>query len=131
MLFKRSLSLSFLFIQINCNIFWPESETMSGEVIFMIYTFVLGFAIPLMLILIFYILVIRRLRTVGPKRKPANKSDPAGGDKDVQQIQQQTSRARERKKSHRKVTKLVLTVVTVYFLCWAPYWGTQVRSFLY
>ncbi|CAL8126332.1 unnamed protein product [Orchesella dallaii] len=110
--------------KINCNIFWPESSTMSGEMIFIIYSFVLGFATPLTLILIFYILVIRRLRTVGPKRKPQS-SNKDSGDKDIQQIQQQSSRAKERKKSHRKVTKLVLTVVTVYFLCWAPYWATQ------
>ncbi|ODM97955.1 Somatostatin receptor type 4 [Orchesella cincta] len=110
--------------KINCNIFWPESSTMSGEMIFIIYSFVLGFATPLTLILIFYILVIRRLRTVGPRRKPQS-SNKDSGDKDIQQIQQQSSRAKERKKSHRKVTKLVLTVVTVYFLCWAPYWATQ------
>jgi len=99
---------------------------MSGEMIFIIYSFVLGFATPLTLILIFYILVIRRLRTVGPRRKPLSSNKDSSGDKDVPQIQQQSSRAKERKKSHRKVTKLVLTVVTVYFLCWAPYWATQV-----
>ena len=29
---------------------------------------------------------------------------------------------------HRKVTRLVLTVITVYILCWLPYWITQVWS---
>lgn len=96
--------------------------------IFIIYSFVLGFATPLTLILIFYILVIRRLRTVGPKRKPQSSSNKSvdSGDKDIQQIQQQSNRAKERKKSHRKVTKLVLTVITVFFVSWAPYWATQV-----
>ena len=98
---------------------------MSGEMIFIIYSFVLGFAVPLVLILVFYVLVIRRLRTVGPKRKPRNAEDKSDG----QPATQQSSRAKERKKSHRKVTKLVLTVITVYFLCWAPYWASQVNLF--
>lgn len=36
------------------------------------------------------------------------------------------NKSKEKKKSHRKVTKLVLTVITVYVLCWLPYWITQV-----
>ena len=28
----------------------------------------------------------------------------------------------------RKVTKLVLTVITVYILCWLPHWITQVAG---
>lgn len=58
---------------------------------FTMYTFLLGFAIPLCLILVFYTLVLRKLKTVGPK-----------------------SKSKEKKRSHRKVTKLVLTVVAVY-----------------
>jgi NADH:ubiquinone oxidoreductase subunit 2 (subunit N) len=56
-----------------------------------------------LLIFVFYFLVIRKLKTVGPKNK-----------------------SKEKKKSHRKVTKLVLTVIAVYVLCWLPYWITQV-----
>lgn len=87
----------------SCNIIWPEMENLSGQTAFILYSFILGFAIPLMLILCFYVLVIRKLRTVGPKNK-----------------------SKEKKKSHRKVTKLVLTVITVYVVCWLPYWITQV-----
>jgi allatostatin C receptor len=47
--------------------------------------------------------VIKKLRTVGPKTK-----------------------SKEKKRSHRKVTKLVLTVITVYILSWFPYWTSQV-----
>eukprot|EP00095_Tigriopus_kingsejongensis_P010103 snap_masked-scaffold152_size304267-processed-gene-0.11 protein:Tk10103 transcript:snap_masked-scaffold152_size304267-processed-gene-0.11-mRNA-1 annotation:"somatostatin receptor type 2" len=95
----------------NCNIFWPFDEedtangtlgVLNGQTAFTFYSFVLGFAIPLLLILVFYILVIFKLKTVGPKNK-----------------------SREKKKSHRKVTRLVLTVITVYILCWLPYWITQ------
>lgn len=89
-----------------CTILWPETEgdreTSKAQTYFTIYSFVLGFGIPLVLILIFYALVIRKLRTVGPKNK-----------------------SKEKKRSHRKVTKLVLTVITVYIVCWFPYWLTQ------
>ncbi|XP_012260695.1 somatostatin receptor type 2-like [Athalia rosae] len=88
---------------ISCNILWPDNDNQGGQTTFTLYTFILGFAIPLILILIFYFLVIRKLRTVGPKNK-----------------------SKEKKRSHRKVTKLVLTVITVYVLCWLPYWLTQV-----
>jgi heme/copper-type cytochrome/quinol oxidase subunit 2 len=87
----------------SCNILWPESEHISGQAAFTLYSFILGFAIPLLLIFVFYFLVIRKLKTVGPKNK-----------------------SKEKKKSHRKVTKLVLTVIAVYVLCWLPYWITQV-----
>lgn len=93
----------------SCNIVWPSSATSGNSTddaafepdgsTFTLYTFTLGFAIPLCLILIFYYLVLRKLRTVGPK-----------------------SKSKEKKRSHRKVTKLVLTVITVYILCWSPYW---------
>ena len=87
----------------SCNILWPESENVSGQTAFTLYSFILGFAIPLLLIFVFYILVIRKLKTVGPKNK-----------------------SKEKKKTHRKVTKMVLIVITVYVLCWLPYWITQV-----
>ncbi|XP_054711727.1 somatostatin receptor type 2-like [Uloborus diversus] len=88
---------------ISCNIYWPESAFMNGQKAFTLYSFTLGFAIPLVLILLFYFLVICKLRTVGPK-----------------------NRSKEKKRSHRKVTYLVLTVITVYVICWLPYWITQV-----
>jgi allatostatin C receptor len=47
---------------VSCNIYWPESEYMNGQAAFTLYTFTLAFAIPLVLILVFYILVIRKLQ---------------------------------------------------------------------
>ncbi|KAI4500682.1 hypothetical protein M0802_004274 [Mischocyttarus mexicanus] len=85
----------------SCNIYWPDDH--GGQTAFTLYTFILGFAIPLIFILIFYFLVIRKLKTVGPKNK-----------------------SKEKKRSHRKVTRLVLTVITVYVFCWLPYWLMQV-----
>ena len=77
-------------------------HVLNGQTAFTFYSFFLGFAIPLGLILVFYVLVIFKLKTVGPKNK-----------------------SKEKKKSHRKVTRLVLTVITVYICCWLPYWITQ------
>lgn len=108
--------------KMSCNIVWPSSATSgnsssssedaaafdSDGSTFTLYTFTLGFAIPLCLILIFYYLVLRKLRTVGPKTK-----------------------SKEKKRSHRKVTKLVLTVITVYILCWSPYWVSCHFIFLF
>lgn len=82
---------------------------MRGQQIFTIYTFTLGFAIPLCLILVFYAQVVYKLRTVGPKSNSAVSN----------------GKSKARKKSHAKVTRLVLTVITVYIFCWFPYWITQ------
>lgn len=87
-----------------CNIEWPESHDHSG-MSFTLYSLFLGFAIPLCFIMTFYLLVIRKLRKVS--KRTAHKSQ-------------------NKRRSHRKVTKLVLTVITVYILCWSPYWISQV-----
>lgn len=114
----------------SCNIFWPHESSndeadngngtsmeqdppdqsiMNEQKAFTMYSFVLGFAIPLSLILIFYAQVVFKLKTVGPKSNSAVVNGKSKG----------------RKKSHAKVTRLVLTVITVYIMCWLPYWITQ------
>ena len=84
-----------------CNIFWIDSH--GDQTIFTIYSFVFSFALPLLLTFIFYTLVVQKLKTVGPKNK-----------------------SKEKRRTHRKVTKLVLTVIAVYVICWLPYWCTQI-----
>jgi len=73
---------------VSCNIEWPDTQNSHTDSTFILYSLVLGFATPLTFILVFYCLVIRKLHTVGPKHK-----------------------SKEKKRSHRKVTKLVLTVI--------------------
>jgi allatostatin C receptor len=68
-----------------------------------LYSFITGFAIPLSLIMIFYYLVISKLKTIGPKNK-----------------------SKEKKRSHRKVTNLVLTIITCYVVFWSPFWAMQI-----
>lgn len=88
-----------------CNVLWPDSgSTNTPGFSFTIYSLVLGFIIPLCFIMTFYCLVIRKLRSMAKK----------------------TNKSKGKRRSHRKVTKLVLTVITVYMLCWLPYWLSQV-----
>ncbi|XP_065579700.1 somatostatin receptor type 2-like [Artemia franciscana] len=91
---------------LNCNIVWPEFYY--GLPIFTIYSFFAAFAVPTSLIMVFYCMVVQKLKTVGPRQK-----------------------SEEKKKSHRRVTRLVLTVVTVYVLCWLPYWIIQMQIFIF
>lgn len=91
--------------QMTCNILWSHPNVVDGTVgglTFTLYSLILGFAVPLSLILVFYYLVIKKLQTVGPKHK-----------------------SKDKKRSHRKVTRLVLTVITVYIFCWSPYWVSE------
>jgi len=91
-----------------CNIFWSMNMTDAGvfneQTAFTLYTFIFGFAGPLTFIFTFSLLVIVRLRSVGPRG---------------------AERSQSKRKLHRKVTKLVLTVISVYILCWLPHWVTQ------
>ncbi|XP_059149128.1 uncharacterized protein LOC131936237 [Physella acuta] len=86
----------------SCRIYWPESKLISSDKAFIWYSFILGFALPVSLISVFYVLVVVRLRHVGPAKK-----------------------SKEKRKSHRRVTRLVLAVVAVYVVCWLPYWLFQ------
>lgn len=88
----------------SCIIEWPSNQLISPSKAFIWYSFILGFAIPVALISVFYILVILRLRHVGPAKK-----------------------SKEKRKSHRRVTRLVLTVIAVYVICWSPYWCFQMK----
>lgn len=89
-----------------CAILWPESPNnlIPSQYAFTIYSLILGFAIPLCFIMTFYCMVIKKLSSVARK----------------------TNRPKNKRRSHRKVTKLVLTVITVYIFCWLPYWVAQV-----
>lgn len=102
MLYANTIERDSRYRGASCIIEWPEHHESGSGTTFILYSLILGFAVPLSLILGFYYLVLRKLQTVGPKTK-----------------------SKEKKRSHRKVTKLVLTVITVYVLCWVPYWISQ------
>ncbi|XP_074647668.1 somatostatin receptor type 2-like [Tubulanus polymorphus] len=88
-----------------CTILWPSGQPIPPDKAFVWYTFLLAFAIPVSLIVVFYSLVLARLKRVGPHMK----------------------QSKEKKKSHRKVTRMVLTVIAVYVICWLPFWIFQVH----
>ncbi|XP_049823495.1 somatostatin receptor type 2-like isoform X1 [Aethina tumida] len=89
----------------NSSMLDTDSQGMPIETIYARYIFTFSFCIPLCLILLFYFRVVMKLRNVGPKNK-----------------------SKEKKRSHRKVTNLVLTVITVYVICWLPYWVMQLAN---
>ena len=89
-----------------CTIVWPDNQPIPNDKAYTWYTFLLGFAIPVSLITVFYTMVVLRLRTVGPANR---------------------QRSTERKKSHRKVTRMVLAVISVYIICWLPHWIFQIN----
>lgn len=63
----------------------------------------MGFLLPLVLIMIFNISIVKRLNFIRKKNK-----------------------SKEKKRSYRKVTKLVLTIIFCYIICWTPYWLEQI-----
>ncbi|XP_055333214.1 somatostatin receptor type 2-like [Paramacrobiotus metropolitanus] len=89
-----------------CHIAWPGGEYIDGMQAFTLYCLVLGFTFPLLLIIAFYSMVLRKLKTLGPKNSQATSDG--------------------RRRSHRRVTIMVLAVVSAYVICWLPYWVWQV-----
>ncbi|CAG0914422.1 unnamed protein product [Notodromas monacha] len=81
-----------------CNVFLPDDDDTHTYVIFTLYNFLASFAVPLMLIIIFYSQVIMTLRNTRARKKNTRK----------------------------KVTRLVLTVIIAYVVCWLPYWLGQI-----
>lgn len=90
-----------------CNIFWPggldQEDMINGQTAFTFFSFAFGFAGPLFFILIFYGFVLAKLCMVGHTR----------------------NRSTNQQRLQGKVTRLVLTVITVYIMCWLPHWVTQ------
>ncbi|MBN3284965.1 SSR5 protein, partial [Polyodon spathula] len=81
-----------------CNISWPE-PTSVWSTAFIIYTSVIGFFIPLLVISLCYILIVVKLKSSGLR---------VGSTK--------------RRKSERKVTKMVIIIVVVFVCCWLPFY---------
>lgn len=77
--------------------------TIPPEIVFTYYAFLLGFLFPVSMITTFYILVLIRLHHIRRKHSSEFKQ-----------------------RSHRKVTRIVLAVITAYFICWVPYWFLQI-----
>ncbi|XP_055052834.2 somatostatin receptor type 1 [Misgurnus anguillicaudatus] len=87
---------------VDCNFLWPET---SWSEAFVVYTFLLGFLLPVAAICMCYCLIVTRMRAVGLK---------AGW--------------LQRRGSEKKITRMVLLVVAVFVLCWMPFYIVQMIS---
>ncbi|XP_077979620.1 somatostatin receptor type 2-like [Glandiceps talaboti] len=82
-----------------CGIKWPNQAMNTA---FIIYMFVSGLVCPVIVILVCYLLMIRRLYTgVGPIGESDNK------------------------RPTKKVARMVLTVIFVFVVCWTPFYVIQ------
>ncbi|CAL1590746.1 unnamed protein product [Knipowitschia caucasica] len=87
---------------VDCNFMWPEAAWSEA---FVVYTFLLGFLLPVGAICLCYCLMVARMRAVGLK---------AGW--------------LQRRRSEKKITRMVLLVVAVFVLCWMPFYIVQLIS---
>lgn len=100
-LFSRRTPHPFLEGKFSCYVDWD----VKAVPIYVIYIFVLGFAVPLCFISTFYTCIIVHVKRAGPaNRKKSN----------------------EQRKNHRKVTFLVFAIILSYVICWLPYWIFQI-----
>ncbi|KAG7485835.1 somatostatin receptor type 5-like [Solea senegalensis] len=92
----------------NCSIVWPEPADV-WKTSFIVYTCTVGFFCPLLVICLCYLLIVIKVRSVG-KRAQATSS--------------------RRRKSERKITRMVVVVVAVFVLCWLPFYALNIVNLL-
>ncbi|XP_070703503.1 somatostatin receptor type 5-like isoform X2 [Pempheris klunzingeri] len=90
-----------------CNITWPEPREL-WSIVFILYTSILGFFGPLVVICLCYLLIVVKVRSAGVR---------AGLTK--------------RRKSERKVTRMVVIIVLVFVLCWLPFFTTNIVNLIH
>lgn len=110
-----------------CSLVWPKSWNFTGltdtnATIFMdknlpplqaftMYTFIFNYLIPVVIIVILYSRMLLFLR----KKNQLNT----------------IKQSKFKKKSNRRITKMVLAIIICYILSWSPYWFTQFFQFIY
>ncbi|RVE55656.1 hypothetical protein OJAV_G00234080 [Oryzias javanicus] len=87
-----------------CGIVWPEPQEVYYNA-FIFYTFFIGFFFPLVVICICYLLIIVKVKSSGMRVCSS-----------------------KRRRSERKVTRMVSIVVAVFVLCWLPFYIFNVTS---
>ncbi|KAM4611282.1 somatostatin receptor type 3 [Polymixia lowei] len=92
----------------NCSIVWPEPAEV-WKASFIVYTSTVGFLCPLLVICLCYLLIVIKVRSAG-KRVRATSS--------------------RRRKSERKITRMVVVVVAVFVLCWLPFYVLNIVNLL-
>lgn len=94
-------------LRYSCQVHWPAEHPVTAVRIYFVYNLLVGFVLPVALIFVFYLLLVLRLRS---KRLTLR---PGGG-------------GSERKpRGRRSVTTLVTVIISVFIVCWLPYWVFQ------
>ncbi|XP_040046130.2 somatostatin receptor type 5 [Gasterosteus aculeatus] len=91
-----------------CNIAWPQPANI-WRAAFIIYTSTVGFFGPLLIICLCYLLIVFKIRSSGKKVHATST---------------------KRRKSERKVTRMVVIVVAVFVFCWLPFYGLNIINLL-
>ncbi|KAK6300756.1 hypothetical protein J4Q44_G00288540 [Coregonus suidteri] len=92
----------------NCSIVWPEPAEV-WKASFIVYTCTVGFFGPLLVICLCYLLIVVKVRSAGKRARPTSS---------------------RRRKSERKITRMVVVVVAVFVLCWLPFYILNIVNLL-
>ncbi|CAF1412974.1 unnamed protein product [Rotaria magnacalcarata] len=93
--------------KVQCIISFPNPDSSLLYMIFVVYTSAITFVLPLSLMVYFYIRIVCRLK---------------------HKVSQQHRRSRASVRTRRKVSVLVLVVISVHILCCSPYWAFQMLA---
>ncbi|XP_043086830.1 somatostatin receptor type 5 [Puntigrus tetrazona] len=92
----------------NCSIVWPEPAEV-WKAAFIVYTATVGFFGPLMVICLCYLLIVVKVRSSGRRVRATSI---------------------RRRKSERKITRMVVIVVAVFVFCWLPFYVLNIVNLL-
>uniref|UniRef100_A0A4W4ED66 G-protein coupled receptors family 1 profile domain-containing protein n=1 Tax=Electrophorus electricus TaxID=8005 RepID=A0A4W4ED66_ELEEL len=92
----------------NCSIVWPEPAEV-WKAAFIVYTATVGFFAPLLVICLCYLLIVVKVRSSGRRVRATSV---------------------RRRKSERKITRMVVIVVAVFVLCWLPFYILNIVNLL-
>ncbi|CAJ1076719.1 somatostatin receptor type 5-like [Xyrichtys novacula] len=90
-----------------CNITWPDPKEL-WSIAFILYTSILSFFGPLVVICICYLLIVIKVRSTSVRVGLTT-----------------------RRKSERKVTRMVVIIVLVFVLCWLPFFTTNIVNLIH
>ncbi|XP_067312437.1 somatostatin receptor type 5 [Pseudorasbora parva] len=88
-----------------CNLSWPEPRDVWSTA-FILYTAILGFFCPLLVICLCYLLIVIKVKSAGAR---------AG---------------LSRRRSEKKVTRMVVIIVVVFALCWLPFFMLNIINLI-
>ncbi|KAJ6659703.1 hypothetical protein lerEdw1_018416 [Lerista edwardsae] len=90
-----------------CNMSWPDPVPVWSAV-FIVYTSVLGFFGPLLVICLCYLLIVIKVKASGIKVSSTR-----------------------RRRSERKVTQMVVIIVVVFVFCWLPFYTFNIVNLIF